>query len=367
MRIVQLISQTVIGGAESYGHTLACELAQRGHSVRLLANRANGPLLERSCPAEFVSEALSRNSRLDPAILRFLLRHLRELRPHVLHAHNFGANSWARVLGTFFPEMAVVCHVHSGRMVTHYPRRRVYLDRLMYRRADAVIVLNNEQVTFLEERLQVPRDRVHLMPNGIDMTRFSPPAPGKRSAMHVVCVASLTPVKDHPTLLKAWALVHSQVPEARLTLVGDGELRSRLEEQARGLGLGESVEFAGLRSDVMPYLERAGIFVLSSLREAMPLALLEAMATGMAAIATDVGGIPEMIEDGFNGRLVRPGDVDTLAHRLIQMLKDPTRQTRLGAAARETVVRRYSLTASIDQLESLYEKLAGRRTSAMQR
>ena len=99
----------------------------------------------------------------------------------------------------------------------------------------------------------------------------------------------------------------------------------------------------------------------------MPLALLEAMATGMAAIATDVGGIPEMIEDGFNGRLVRPGDVDTLAHRLIQMLKDPTRQTRVGAAARETVVRRYSLTASIDQLESLYEKLAGRRTSAMQR
>src|SRR5690606_12823755 len=111
VRIFQLISQTVIGGAESFGHTLACELALRRHAVRLLANRANGPLLERTCPAEFSTDALRRSSRLDPSILRFLLRHLREFRPQVLHAHNFGANSWARVLGMFFPEMVVVCHV----------------------------------------------------------------------------------------------------------------------------------------------------------------------------------------------------------------------------------------------------------------
>jgi glycosyltransferase involved in cell wall biosynthesis len=257
--------------------------------------------------------------------------------------------------------MVVVCHVHSGRMVTSHSPRRVHLDRLLYRRADAVIVLNNEQAAFLEDRLHVPRSRIHLMPNGLDMARFAPPSPGSRSNLEVVCVASLTPVKDHQTLLKAWSSVHSQVPEARLTLVGDGELRSRLEQQARELGIEDSVEFAGLQSDVMPYLERAGVFVLASLREAMPLALLEAMAAGMAAVATDVGGIPEMIEDGFNGRLFRPGDVDTLAHRLIQMLRDPARQTKLGAAARETVVRRYSLSASIDQLERLYGKLVEAR------
>lgn len=367
MRVVQLISQTVIGGAESYGHTLACELAQRGHSVRLLANRANGPLLDRRCPADLVSASLPRRSRLDPSILRFLMRHLSAFQPHVIHAHNFGANTWARTLGMFFPRMVVVCHVHSGRMVSHHPQRRVYVDRLMYRRADAVIVLNNEQVSFLEERLEVPRSRIHLMPNGIDMARFSPPAPGKRSNLRVVCVASLTPVKDHQTLLKAWSIVHPQIPDARLTLVGDGELRPRLEKQARELGIEGSVEFAGLQSDVLPYLERAGVFVLPSLREAMPLALLEAMAAGMAAIASDVGGIPEMIEDGFNGRLIRPGDVDTLAHRLLQMLRDPARQATLGAAARETVVHRYSLSASIDQLERLYAKLVESRAPGGER
>ncbi|MEZ4655460.1 MAG: glycosyltransferase [Candidatus Eisenbacteria bacterium] len=288
----------------SYGHTLACELAKRGHGVRLLANRSNGPLLDRPCPSDLGTFALGRSNRLDPAILRFLVRHLHDFRPHVIHAHNFGPNSWARALGVMHPRLAVVCHVHSGRMVSRHRARRVMLDRVMYRRADAVVALNNEQVTFLEDRLLVPAERIHLMPNGIDMRRFKPPSEDTRNPREVVCVASLTPIKHHEGLLQAWGKVRREIPDAKLTLVGDGELRRKLEEQARSLEIQDSIEFTGIRSDVVPFLERAGVFVLPSLREAMPLALLEAMAAGLASVASDVGGIPEMIEDRFNGRLV---------------------------------------------------------------
>ncbi|MCA9728565.1 MAG: glycosyltransferase family 4 protein [Candidatus Eisenbacteria bacterium] len=363
MRILHLISQTVIGGAESYGHTLACELAKRGHGVRLLANRSNGPLLDRPCPSDLGTFALGRSNRLDPAILRFLVRHLHDFRPHVIHAHNFGPNSWARALGVMHPRLAVVCHVHSGRMVSRHRARRVMLDRVMYRRADAVIALNNEQVTFLEDRLLVPAERIHLMPNGIDMRRFKPPSENTRNPREVVCVASLTPIKHHEGLLQAWGKVRREIPDAKLTLVGDGELRRKLEEQARSLEIQDSIEFTGIRSDVVPFLERAGVFVLPSLREAMPLALLEAMAAGLASVASDVGGIPEMIEDGFNGRLVPAGDTDALAARLIDVLRDPECQVKLGEAARQTVVRRYSLTASVDQIERLYAKLVEMRAA----
>lgn len=362
MRIAHLISQTVLGGAESYGFTLASELAARGHVVRLLANRANGPLFERSRPSGLEVRALPRTNRLDPSIFRFFARELDGFRPDIVHAHNFGANTWARAWGLLHSRIGIVCHIHSGRMVTSQAPHRREIDRLLFRRADAVIVLNKEQVDYVATRLDLPRERILLLPNGIDMVRFAPPAPGERNPLDAVCVASLTPVKNHEGLLRAFAAARVRAPSARLTLVGDGELRGTLEALARTLGIEDSVTFAGLQPDVLPYLRRAGVFVLASHREAMPLALLEAMASGMAAVASAVGAIPEMIEDDVNGVLSPADDVAALGAHIGDLLVDPVAQARLGRAARETVVNRYSLRASVDQLERLYEAIVARRS-----
>ncbi|MEZ4651221.1 MAG: glycosyltransferase [Candidatus Eisenbacteria bacterium] len=361
MRIVQLVSQTELGGAETYGHSLAAGLAERGHEVRLLANRANGPLLEKPRPAGLTTEALHRTSRLDPAILRFLLRHLREFRPDVLHAHNFGANTWARVLGCFFPEMAVVCHVHAGRMVTNQPARKAALERMLFRRADLVIGINQEMMDYLTGRLRVPEERALFLVNGIDMERFSPPDEGVRNQNEVVCVASLNGVKNHACLLGAWKRVADQVPGARLTLVGEGPLRPELEAQVQRLGIGESVEFAGLQTDVLPFYKRASIFTLTSHREALPLALLEAMATGAVPVASAVGGIPEVIEDGETGFLVAPGDEEGFARHLTACLSRPEETARRGRVARAAVEGKYSLGAILERLEGAYAEALARR------
>ena len=361
MKIVQLVSQTVLGGAETYGHSLAAGLAERGHEVRLLANRANGPLLEKPRPAGLEVEALHRTSRFDPAILRFLLGHLREFRPDVLHAHNFGANTWARVLGLLFPDMAVVCHVHAGRMVTNQPARKARLERLLFRRADLVIGLNQEMMDYLIGRLRVPEERALFLVNGIDMTRFSPPEAAVRNPKEVVCVASLTDVKNHACLLGAWKRVADHVPEARLTLVGEGPLRSDLEEQAERLGIRGSVEFAGLQADVLPFYQRASVFTLASHREALPLSLLEAMATGAVPVASAVGGIPEVIEDGVTGLLVPPGDEEGFARHLTSCLTRPEETLQRGRAARASVEGRYGLGAILDRLETAYTDALKRR------
>ncbi len=386
MKIVQLVTQTVLGGAETYGYALGCQLAARGHDVHVLANRLNGPLFERPRPDNLQVDALVRESRLDPRILSFLVGHLRRIRPDVLHAHNFGANTWARALGYFFPDMAVVCHVHAGRMVTSQPAHRAFIDRTLFRRADLVIGLNQEMMDYLRGRLAVPESRSMFLANGIDMDRFSPPQ-APRGAGEVVCVASLTDVKNHKTLLDAWKIVVDRVGGApgsapgtgpgtgpgsdstpgegvnglRLTLVGDGVLRPELEAQVASLGIADTVEFAGLQADVLPFFQRASVFVLPSLREALPLSLLEAMATGGVPVASNVGGIPEVVDEGRTGFLVEPGDAETLAARIHDLVTQPDRTREMASAARESVAGTYGLSAIVDQLEKQYEAALARR------
>ena len=364
MRIIQLIPQNVLGGAESYGFTLGAAMTQRGHEVLLLANRDNGPLFEREMPPGMRARALSRTSRLDPRILSFLIGSIRRFRPHVIHGHNFEANSWARFLGHLFPKVVIVSHVHSGKMVTRRCLHRTWIDRILFRRSDQIFALTEDHRRVLTGRIGVHAEKIEILPNGIDMDRFSAPDETERDRKHVVCVASLTDVKNHTDLLAAWVEVVREIPDARLTLIGDGPLRTNLEEQARRGKIDGSVEFAGLQVDTRPYLRRAGVFVLSSKQESMPLALLEAMAGGLACVAPRVGGIPVILHEGTAGRLVPPREPQALAEALRTLLQDPEQQRELGSRAREKVARDYSLDKQIDRIEAAYRKALFHRGGA---
>jgi glycosyltransferase involved in cell wall biosynthesis len=274
--------------------------------------------------------------------------------------------------------------------VQRHGRHRILTDRVLFRRADAVITLNGAQETFLREAIHVPASKLHRVPNGIDTDFFAAPSgagPGEAVALRdvagpagatgsgrderpqsgarrphsAVCVASLTDVKNHAGLLRAWASVVRALPDAHLTLVGDGELRTRLEEQVDSLALSGRVAFAGLQEDVRPFLWRAPVFVLPSHSEALPLSLLEAMAAGCAPVATAVGGIVDVIEDGASGRLVRPGDEEALGRALLDCLRDERRCAGMAAQARETVARRFGLGAWLERIEWIYMERLDRR------
>jgi glycosyltransferase involved in cell wall biosynthesis len=385
MRILQLVAQSRIGGAESVGFTLAAEFARRGHRTLLLSNRDNGPLLARERPAGMDALALNRSSRLDPRIVTFLEKAVRSFRPDVIHAHNYEAGTWARALGLLHPRIAVVVHVHSSRFVHNHGRHRVLTDRLLFRRADAVIALNEIQADFLRETIRLDLRKLFLVTNGVDTERFaapdtpsapagSPVAPsagpstgeaparwGERLPGGVTCVASLTPVKNHSGLLHAWAAVARKRPQARLTLVGDGPLRATLEEQARASGINDSVLFVGASDDVRPFLWEAAVFALPSHLEAVPLSLLEAMAAGCAPVATRVGGIPGVVDDCLTGLLVPPGNNAVLAAALGSLLDDPGRCRVMAARARQAVASRFGLEPWLDRIESIYAKCVERR------
>ncbi len=359
LRILQLIGQTVVGGAESFAFNLSAELARRGHEVLLLANRSNGPLFSRPIPPGLSVASLDRHTRTDPRILSFLIGSVRSFHPDVIHSHNFEANTWARAMGLLFPRLRVFCHEHSGDK-SEQPRHRLLLDRALFPRCSGVFAVSESVRLVLATRHHVPTRKLHLLRNGIDTAAFTPPAGRSRNPLAVVCVANLSEVKNHALLLEAWRAVHAAQPAARLTLIGDGRLRPALEAQVRSTGLGDSVCFEGVRPDVKPYLWESAVFALSSRWEAMPLSLMEAMAAGLACVAPSVGGIPEMLEDGVTGKLYPGGDAQALAAAILDFLADPADARRVGDSASARARQAWGMGPCAAEVERWYrEALSG--------
>jgi glycosyltransferase involved in cell wall biosynthesis len=203
-----------------------------------------------------------------------------------------------------------------------------------------------------------------LIPNGVDIRRFSSPCAGTSSeerTQTVICVSRLSYEKGTDVLLQAWCLVYRQIPQARLIIVGSGPLQTQLECMARALGIGDSLEFAGLQNDIPAQLHRANLAVLPSRWEGMPVALLEAMACGLPCVATHVSGSEDIIQHGVNGLLVESEDYQGMAHALLTLLHDPLLAQQYGLAARETVEKYYSFEQVMDRYIELYQSIVVHR------
>ena len=172
-------------------------------------------------------------------------------------------------------------------------------------------------------------------------------------------MSSFAPCKATPVLVKAFIAAAGRRPGVRLLMIGDGEDRRLCEDLVGRSGRGHQVEFAGYRTDVAAQLERADAFVLPSVNENLPLALLQAMATGMPCIAANIGGIPEALEGGC-GALVTPGDVRSLRRAMERLIEDPLLAARLGAAARKRVAEGFSLVRCADDHVRLWSDLLGK-------
>ncbi|MDP2835158.1 MAG: glycosyltransferase [Pseudomonadota bacterium] len=171
-------------------------------------------------------------------------------------------------------------------------------------------------------------------------------------------VARLDAIKDHASLLRALPRVIQAHPNATLLIIGDGPLRADLERQTAELGLGRHVRFLGMRDDVPELLVALDVVVLCSLSEGLSLTLLEQSAAGSSMVATDVGGNPEIIEDGITGLLVPVGDEAALAGAINRLLDDPERAHAIGQAARLQFMREFTLARMVSRYVEVYEGCA---------
>ena len=239
---------------------------------------------------------------------------------------------------------------------------------LAYRFADCVVANSPSVARLVEQADGVPPSRIQVIPNFVEESAFEPLGEAERSsllgkfgipadAIIVGVIARLAPVKDHATLLEAAALLRERWPDVWYLLVGDGESRGDLMAKARDLGLGDRVVFAGQQPHEPNLHHLFDVSVLCSRNEAFPNTVIEAMAAGTPVVATAVGGVPDAIEDGVTGRLVRASDPGHLATVLEELLASPDVRQALGAAGRARARERYMPSRALSELEMLYQRL----------
>src|SRR3989442_4438187 len=310
------------------------ELRRRGVEVCILSLRPPDEGRRHEFIAQTgLEERTVYNSWEFPAVLR-------EFRPELLHAH-FATEPTAAAR-----ELAAELRVPFTFTAHGYDIYRKppadFADRAGA--ASAVITVSEANARYIVKTFGVPTAQIHVIPCGVDGERFSPQ--GERlEPPHVVCVARLRPVKNLGLLLEACAALKSRGVEFRCVLVGDGPCRDELEAVRERLGLGGVVELVGSaeQAEVVVWWQRATIAALTSASEGMPVCLMEAAGCGVPAVATAVGGVPELIEEGVTGFLTTPGDAGGLADALERLLRDPELAARMGVAARRRAEERFSI------------------------
>jgi glycosyltransferase involved in cell wall biosynthesis len=239
----------------------------------------------------------------------------------------------------------------------------VCVTRYLLRRAGAVMVVLSSRMKADLTAHGFHWSRVWVIPNGVDVECFRPRSgEGARAGRvrTVMFVGRLAYQKGVDVLLRAWRIVQEQLPgyeQTRLAIVGAGPRQAQLEQLARTLDIADNVEFLGLQRDVATWLGQGDLAVIPSRWEGMPNALLEAMACGVACVATRVSGSEDLIQNGYNGLLVEPEDHEGMAQALLSLLRDPALRLQYSRAARDTVEERYTLERVIAAYLDLYHNL----------
>jgi glycosyltransferase involved in cell wall biosynthesis len=303
-------------------------------------------------------------SGLDPRTLWRLAREIRAFRPHLLHAHDYKTNVLGILLGRLF-RTRVLTTMHG--YVTRSPRLERYyaIDRWALRRMDHVIAVSKDLLHYLQE-LGVPASRCSLIENAIDTEQYRRQwsvAEAKRrlgqAPVRLVlgAVGRLSAEKGFDVLIRSVGQLIEEGLDVSLLIAGEGSERARLQELVENLGLGERVKVLGYCSDTRELYQALDIFVLSSLREGLPNVLLEAMALEVPVVATRIAGVPRLVEDGVNGVLVEPGDVEGLTSAVRRLASDPELRLRLGQAGRRRIEQGYSFAVRMEKIRRVYDEL----------
>ena len=367
MKILQLISSGGFYGAESVLVNLSVELQHAGHRciVGVFENSGNTNT-EVGDRAELLGLAVCRvpcRSRIDWRTVRQVRKIIEGDEVDLVHAHGYKADFYA-LLATRVAASPVTATCHNWLGESGAMRAYARLDRYLLRFFDGVAAVSGPVAEQL--RQAGVRRRVQVIPNGVPV-----PSSDSRSTLAdhirmgdrivVGTVGRLSSEKGASFLIEAAAKICPDFPRAFFVLVGDGPMRSALEARVRELGMEGQFLFTGQRHDVEQIYRAFDIFVLPSLEEGMPMALLEAMAAGLPVVATKVGGVPDIVNDPSVGTLVDPGDANAIATGIRDLLNSRSQREEIGSNGRKRVEESFSAAAMARRYVELYQQVLLRR------
>ncbi|MBK4734278.1 TIGR03088 family PEP-CTERM/XrtA system glycosyltransferase [Noviherbaspirillum pedocola] len=311
--------------------------------------------------------ALNKPPGLAPGIHWKLYRLLRQLRPAVLHSYNLAAIEYAFTAAA--AGVPVRVHAEHGRDAADpqgLNRKHNMLRRWLVPFIDRYIPVSADLQRWLGQVVGVPTAKTLMIANGVDTERFRPRIEPRDGDEFVIgTVGRIQDVKNHKGLVEAFVLLREMLPQRalRLVIVGNGPLFEPLKQQVADANLQDAVWLAGSRTDIPELMRDFDVFALPSIAEGTPVTILEAMATGLPVVASKVGGIPEVVDEGATGLLVPPSDARSLAEALAVYARDPALAARHGAAGRQRVERSNSIAAMVSGYARLYDALRATKKS----
>jgi glycosyltransferase involved in cell wall biosynthesis len=383
VKVAHLVTRLDMGGAQQ--NTL--------HTIRHL-NRASFEPILMCGPGGFLDDEVKNDPAIRTVFVDSLLRDISlfydllalcELtkillaeRPAVLHTHSSKAGILGRLAATL-ADVPIVVHTYHGfgfhdRQPAFVKSLYVFLERLCARLTDALVFVSQSNIQYAAAHgLVRPQDAILIrsgvnlsgLPARVDAAQLKMSAGVGRHKFLVVSIGNLKPQKNAGDFILMAAAVAAEVPEARFVFLGDGPQRRTLEARAFALGLEGKVLFLGWRRDAVQWLAAADVFVMTSLWEGLPRALVEAMKSGLPPACYAVDGALDLIVDGVNGHLVVPGDHRALAERVTALLKNEPARHKLGAAAAAAIGPEFDIDGMVRSQEALYARLLLRHERAV--
>jgi sugar transferase (PEP-CTERM/EpsH1 system associated) len=361
INVLHLIQGLESGGLETVTVSLLERLDRTLYQPSICCFDNLGSLMER-IKGKIKVHFLQRRQGIDYTYPIKLARLLKKEQIEILHLHNSTAFFYG-VLAGKIAGVPVIIYTEHARDI--FPSMRVRI-------ADKALSLFTHRIVVVAEYLKrnlvryekFNPKKITVIYNGVDPQKFNGDFDSRavkktfdidEDRLVIGIVARLDPIKNHKCLLRAMKMVVAELPKTILLIVGDGPFLQELKSFINTLSLNSYVRFLGMRSDIPELMSIMDVFVLCSLSEGLPLTLLEAMASGRAIIATNVGGIPEVIEHGINGLLVEPDNHRALTEAIIQLLRDKSLAKRISESARNKLMENFTLDKMTEKYKEIYQ------------
>jgi glycosyltransferase involved in cell wall biosynthesis len=367
--ILYFTNSTVWGGVEEHICGLLRKLSRRLFRAHLVCDPAIYERFRAATPAHIDITPLAFSSpRHVAAAIRFARLLVRE--PfQIVHSHMFWSSLFASPIAWASRVPIIVETLHGTEAWRTGWKANCKVDRATTRFVSKYVAVCESDARFLENKKHVPAKKIAIIHNGVDTRRFAVPQDARNAIRHalgfteadsvLIMVARLHPGKGHRVLLDAMRQLLPLYPKLKLICLGEGEGEPELRGLCESFGVAHCVQFVGYQRNVPEWLTAADINVLPSFYEGLPLTILEAMAAKLPTVASNVGGIPEAIEDGVSGLLVPPGDPHRLAEALSLLIGDVAMRERVGRAARARVLQSFDFEQQVSSTERMYLELCG--------
>ncbi len=372
IKVLQLVEDLKVGGAEKVIADINQDLDRGKFETQIWCIARGGSIADELQEKGAAVKILGISSYFNPVNILKLTTLLKKENPDIVHTHGYFASVIGRIAAKYARVPVIFNHVHSTYW--DYKKRNLFIEKLLSKHTQTIICCSEAVRDFVTNNEKIDLSKTVVIYNGVDEERFSHFNNVSAAKMElgiepddpvIGTVSSLTPHKGHKYVLLAARKILETFSSTKFLFVGDGGLKEKLEDQANNLKISSNVIFTGTRKNIPELLNLMDIFVLpSSSREGLGISIIEAMAVEKPVVATDIGGIPEVVDNGKTGILIPPQNAEAIAKAVIELLFHPGKAKEMGRLGRLRIIDKFTTKRMISDIENLYRNLFNQKSES---